>query len=199
MSSIDIQQRWTMRLWYGRFTHAVDIICDDSMPEDPVKWARKHLKGRCRTYSDYVRSGKWPNFTRNRTGLRLYLTGYDYQTVLDTWGDKVRMVSTPFNSAAESELLGGTVINLRDKLYWGRYRYSISFYCQHGNRQGLAGWIADCLPNDKRAVRLGRGNHFPILYLRDESDMVLVKMVEPAKIIQITRAYTHSEVAASMP
>lgn len=91
------------------------------------------------------------------------------------------------------------MLNLRDRLYWGRYRYAISFYCHSGKKNDLAGWVADCLPNDKRAVRLGRGTHFPILYLRDESDMVLVKMAEPARIIQITRAYTHSEVVASMP
>jgi hypothetical protein len=196
---LTIDQRWTTRLWYKRFTHAVDIVCDEHMPTDPIKWCRKYLKGRSRTYSDYQRMGTWPKWVRARKAVRIYVTSSDYQTVLDTWGDRVRMVSMPFNDIAEAELLGGMIINLRDKLYWNRYRYAINFYCKGGVKAGLVEWVQDCLPTDKRAVRLGRGTHFPILYLREESDMVLVRMVEPAKIIQITRAYTHSEVAANMP
>ena len=194
-----IDQRWTTRLWYKRFTHAVDIACDEQMPTDPVKWARKHLKSRSRTYSDYQRTGTWPRWVRVRKSVRVYVTSSDYQTVLDTWSDRVRMVSVPFNDFAETELLGGMIINLRDKLYWNRYRYAINFWCRGGAKAELAEWVRASLPTDKRAVRLGRGTHFPILYLRDQSDMVLVKMAEPAKIIQITRAYTHSEVVASMP
>ena len=196
---VTIDRRWTTRLWYKRFTHAVDIACDEHMPTDPVKWARKQLKGRSRTYSDYQRTGSWPKWVRTRKSVRLYVTGSNYQMVLDTWGPRVRMVSMPFSATAEAELLSGIILNLRDKLYWNRYRYAINFYCKNGVKAGLSEWIKDCLSSDKRAVRLGRGNHFPILYLRDESDMVLVKMAEPARIIQITRAYTHSEVAADMP
>ena len=194
-----IDQRWTTRLWYRRYTHAVDIVCDADMAQDPVKWAHKHLKGRSRTYSDYQRTGTWPRWIRTRKSVRLYVTGSDYQMALDSWGPRVRMVSMPFSATAEAELLSGIILNLRDKLYWNRYRYAINFYCKNGVKAGLSEWIKDCLSSDKRAVRLGRGNHFPILYLRDESDMVLVKMAEPARIIQITRAYTHSEVVASMP
>ena len=193
-----IDRRWTTRLWYKRYTHAVDIACDEHMAQDPVKWARKHLKGRSRTYSDYQRTGTWPRWIRTRKSVRLYVTGSDYQMVLDSWGDRVRMVSVPFNDVAESELLSGMIINLRDKLYWNRYRYAIGFWCKGGIKAGLVDWVRDCLPADKRAVRLGRGTHFPILYLRDQSDMVLVKMAEPAKIIQITRAYTHADLAADL-
>ena len=193
-----IDQRWTTRLWYKRFTHAVDIVCDEHMPVDPIKWCRKNLKGRSRTYSDYHYPISW-SIQRSRKSVRIYVTGSDYQTVLDTWGDRVRMISTPFSAQAEAELLGGMILNLRDKLYWNRYRYAISFYCHNGKKAGLAEWVKDCLPRDTRAVRLGRGTHFPILYVREESHMVLVKMAEPARIIQITRAYTHSEVVASMP
>jgi hypothetical protein len=192
-----IEQRWTTRLWYKRFTHAVDIVCDEHMDEDPVKWARRHLKGRSRTYTDYHYPRTW-SIQRTRKSVRIYVTGSDYHTVLDSWRDRVRMVSTPFSAQAETELLGGMMVNLRDKLYWNRYRYAINFYCHNGKKAGLVEWIRDCLPTDKQAVRLGRGTHFPILYLRDESDMVLVKMAEPAKIIQITRAYTHTEVVASL-
>ena len=192
------EQRWTTRLWYKRFTHAVDIICSEDMSADPVKWARKHLKGRSRTYSDYHYPKRFDRGVKLRTSVRIYTTSSDYQTVLDAWGSKVKMVSTPFNSDAEAELLNGMILNLRDKLYWGRYRYAVSFYCHSGKRQELTEWVSGCLPRDKRAVRLGRGTHFPILYLRDQSDMIMVKMAEPAKIIQVTRAYTHAEVAAAM-
>jgi len=193
-----IEQRWTTRLWYKRFTHAVDITCDSDMPMDPVKWCRRHLKGRSRTYSDYGRTGSWPHFIRKLNAVRIYVTGSDYQTVLDTWGDRVRMVSRPFNDTAEAELLNGMLLTLRDRLYWNRFRYAISFYCPNNQRADLSEWVTNCLPKDKRAVRLGRGNHFPMLYLRDESDMILVKLSEPARIIQITRAYTHQEVLSAM-
>jgi len=193
-----IDQRWTTRLWYKRFTHAVDIECNEHMPVDPSKWCRKHLKGRSRTYSDYQRTGTWLKPVRTRKAVRIYVTSSDYLTVLDTWGDRVRMVSTPFSAQAETELLSGVILNLRDKLYWNRYRYAINFYCKGGVKAGLVEWVSDCLPSDKKAVRLGRGTHFPILYLRDESDMLLVRMAEPARIIQITRAYTHTEVLAEL-
>jgi len=193
-----IEQRWTTRLWYKRFTHAVDIACDPDMPVDPVKWCRRHLKGRSRTYSDYQRTGSWPHFARTLKAVRIYVASSDYQTVLDAWRDRLRMVSKPFNDGAENELLNGMLLNLRDRLYWNRFRYAISFYCPNNKRDELAEWVANCLPKDKRAVRLSRGNHFPILYLRDESDMVLVKLSEPARIIQIARAYTHQELAAAL-
>ena len=192
------EQRWTLRLWYGKYTHVADIRCGEDLATDPVKWARKNLKGRHRIYSDYQYSGSWPKFDRYRKRVRIYTSGADHQAVIDTWGDRVTMVSTPFNAAAEAELLSGITLNLREKLYWNCYRYSISFYCKSGVKAELSTWIKNSIGIDKKLVRLGRGTFFPIMYLRDESDMIMVRMAEPARIIGMTRAYTHAEMLASL-
>ena len=186
---------WTTQLWYGAYTHVVDICCDSNMPMDPVDWARCYCKGRHRTYSTYVRSSARP---RKRSSVRLYTRGSDYKLILETWGDRITMVRTPMNDTVEAELLSGITVNIRDTLYWNRYRYAVHFYCKAGPRSGLRKWVENSLGKDKRAVRLGRGNYHPILYLRDDSDLVMVRMSEPDMITSISKIYTHNELAQAV-
>ena len=195
MSTEITEHRWTTQLWYGAYTHVVDIQCDSNMPTDPVDWARCYCKGRHRTYSTYARSSERP---RKRNSVRIYARSADYKLILETWGDRVTMVRTPMNETAEAELLSGITLNIRDTLYWNRYRYAVHFYCKAGPRSGLRKWVENSLGKDKRAVRLGRGNYHPILYLRDDSDLVMVRMSEPDLITSISKIYTHKELVQAV-
>lgn len=180
---------WTTKLLYSRYTHVTQIACDPSY--DHKAWAKRNLRSKFRTYSEYS--------NRLRQSMSFYTTREDQDLLLEEYQDRVLMVRRPFNQEAERLLLSGVEISLREKLYYNRYRYSVRLYCKNGTRTGLVEWVRNCLGSDNRQLRLGRGTYFPILYLRDESDMVMVRLAEPANVIGVVRAWTFEDLTKQLP
>jgi len=180
---------WTTKLLYSRYTHVTQIACDPS--DDHKAWANRNLRSKFRTYSEYS--------NRSRQSMSFYTTREDQDLLLEEYQDRVLMVRQPFDDEAERLLISGVEINLRERLYYNRYRYSVRFYCRNGSGTVLADWVKNTLGTDSRQLRLGRGHHFPILYLRDESDMVMVRMIEPATVVGVVRAWTYEELPQQLP
>jgi hypothetical protein len=180
---------WTTKLLYRRYTHVTQIACDPS--DDHKAWAKRNLRSKFRTYSEYS--------NRSRQSMSFYTNREDQDLLCGEYPDRVLMVRRPFDDEAERLLISGVELNLRERLYYNRYRYSVRFYCKNGSGTVLADWVKNTLGTDSRQLRLGRGNHFPILYLRDESDMVMVRMTEPATVIGVVRAWTYEELPQQLP
>jgi hypothetical protein len=184
-----VEPRWTTKLLYRRYTHVVQIACDHR--DDPRAWAKQNLRSKFRTHSEYAHAG--------RQSMSFYTDAGDHSLLVAEYADRVLSVRRPFNQEAERLLLSGVEISLREKLYYNRYRYSVRLYCKNGTRTGLVEWVRNCLGSDNRQLRLGRGTYFPILYLRDESDMVMVRLAEPANVIGVVRAWTFEDLTKQLP
>jgi len=181
---------WTTTLAYGRYTHATDV-CRTEQEEDPLVWARANLQGPFRIYSDWTASG--------RSSVRFYTEAADQSLLLQHFGHRVGTVRRPFNTEAEQQLKQGMNLSVREHLFYHRYRFSMNLHCATGTRQQLSDWVTDHLGSDVRRLRLIRGNYRPILYLRDHTDVTLVRLYEPAVIVSLTRAWTWAEIHKSQP
>ena len=178
--------RWTTKLCYGKYTHMVEIACGDGL-EDPLPWAKATLRNGFRTNSDYTPS-------RRKRSIRFYTLSQDHDTLSRRYADRVVARRRPFSDQAEAALLDGMVLQIRPRLFYNRFRYSVKLHCRPGRFEQLTDWVGNAFMGDRHTHRLTRSPYLPILYLRDPSDLLLVRMAQPARIIEIAMACTDTEV-----
>lgn len=174
---------------YRKYTHQVSI--PDAFSDLVLGWLSSEMPGSYRKYSRRGSDG-----TRSSVGV--FCKGREYQRIMDEWGHAVSSVTVPIDADAEELLLDGIRLDIRDRLYWGKYRYSVHFWERSGSG-GLHSWVTARLGTPDGSYRFVRHRYFPLLYLADRSQLAMLRLADPpCKIVDTKRAYTHDEVRCAI-
>lgn len=177
---------YTTRLFYRRYTH--HVLLNGDMAAEIIGWAKAAMHGKYRKYN------RRPAYGQSR-GLSVYCNRQQYDQLADRWDCAIRHVTAPFNAEAEQLLLEGLKIDLREKPFYNRYSYVMRFWLHRDRAADLSSFIEQRLGKPGRDYKLVRSRHFPNLYLRDESQLIIMRLADPpARVLETVRVFTHGEV-----
>lgn len=171
---------------YRKYTHRVSI--PDALSDRVLGWLSSEMPGSYRKYSRRDGNG-------TRSSVCVFCKGKEFRRIMDEWGHAVSSVTVPIDAEAEDLLLDGIRLDIRNRLYWGKYRYSLHFWERWGNGGILQAWVTARLGPPDGSYRFVRHRYFPMLYLADRSQLAMLRLAEPpCRIVDTKRAYTHDEV-----
>lgn len=175
---------WTTELYYKKYTHMVQIATANG-DSDPVEWCKKNLPGshKKRTHS----------LSRKQVNDRFYCNESGYNQLIEIFGDRVVDYSKPFNEVAEQQLRQGLTLELRDQLYYKKYRYSL--YVRQGDLD-IRDWYKSNLGVYKQDYFHTYGG--TSLYLRTDESLLHVKLALSENIVFAKRAWLEDEVVKAI-
>lgn len=178
------------RLMYRRYTH--QLVFSGDAGQAVLDWASAEMPREFRRHTKRRVDG-------GMTSVTLFCNGRAFSRILDGCGHQPISVRMPVDDRAENLLLNNIQIVIRDKPYWGRYRFAMHFWAKHGdgNADGnLMRFVASKLgPAVDGCYRLMRSRYFPSVYLSDESQLAMLRMSEPPdRVIGTVVVYTQDEV-----
>lgn len=136
------------------------------------------------------------NFTRN-TGYCINFSVYlndesMYQKLIDTYGADCYFSSKPINEEHRDRLLNKIRTVFRNRLLFNRFRYKVYLYTgwRREHIKEISDWISAQF-QDKQNSRTGdyffTGQWMITLYLKDESDLIMVQLCLADHIKNVTR------------
>jgi hypothetical protein len=181
--------RHTLRLFFGRYTHAVMVRLDDN-DGSPATWCAENMPKRYRRRRSHY---------GNISCITLYACADEYQQIVERFSQHIVCSCIPFNADAEQSLLQGMELVLRDHLYFNRYSYAVRCYAGLSIKTlaadpvDLRKHIGGLLGVDRQTHHIRGGQHFPVVYTNDDATVIMLKLAIPEHIIGITKVYIHNE------
>lgn len=176
------------RLWYNLFTHAMII---PGQEREIRYWARQNHITKCRFYTQ--RKGRSESMLTT-----IYCDGETANRFMAEWAGSVTHYHAPLDRDAERMLLEGITIDVRDRLWYGKYRWSVRFWTHHRNQSDMDHWVVDTFGSDTSGYRYNRNRWSTTLYLDDGNHALLSLVGAPCKIESRVRCYTSQEIAAAI-
>lgn len=175
---------WSTTVNYKKYTHMVQIITPKGA-SNPTDWCKLHLPG----------SFKKREYNRKRTHVvdRFYCTKSGYDLLMSEFKDRVEEHSKPFNDVAEQQLLQGMTLELRDHLYYNKYRYAVHLFVPDNNFN-LKEWCAASLGTHKIDYHVVSS----ILYLRSADELMHIKLTFGEHIYSTKCAWLEDEVVSAI-
>lgn len=146
----------------------------------------------------------------SQCSVRIYLkTAVDYDFVIKSFNQHVVETSKPYNESHIDLLKSNASVRIKPKLIYGKFRYVVVFrsYLGQEDTDKLSDWVEHSLDlQNTDAVKWmlyswGTNDvtwyHSPRLYLRDESDVIMVRIAWEEKIKQILVVLLQHEVDGS--
>jgi hypothetical protein len=171
---------------YRKYTHHAAI--SDPESREVLEWMSDEMPGLYRKYARKGQNGKV-------SSVSVFCRGKEFRALMERWGHAVSTVTVPVDAEAEELILDGIRLDIRDRLYWDDYRYSVQFWERHGQSNSIYSWLSDRLGPPDGSYRLVRHRYFPLLYLSDRSQLAMIRLSEPpCRVVEVKRVYTHDEV-----
>jgi hypothetical protein len=152
-----------------------------------------------RMYNSHVRGAKSNEITI--TSSIFLEKRADFDLCLDKWRDNVQCITTPYRDEHVQFLTDNTSIVIRETLIYRKFRYVVSFRrAYREDITDLTEWINNTFTLSPLATSSARYNHSdyrPKLYLRDDNDLVLVKLTHSDRIANITIIYTFDDLESA--
>lgn len=167
---------WTLRAYHRRFTHRVVLACDPQQPS-VVEHCRRHHANHWRKLNHYARR----DGRRICTAVTIYCQRGVYEDLLQNFAADIRQVSRPLDDYHDQLLQQRVELVLRDRPWFGRYGWSVLLQSSRHNPQELRRWVAQSLGTDAGSWMI-RGRWCPILYLREEADLTMVRLALAERI-----------------
>lgn len=175
---------WTTELYYKKYAYMVQITTAKG-EHDPVEWCKEHLPG----------AHKKREHGRNRSSVvtRFYCNESGYNQLISTFDKRVVEHSKPFNAEAEQQLQQGLTLELRDHLYYKKYRYALH----------LSARTFDTKDWYKSNLGVFRKDYFHTcggtsLYLRSEEELLHVKLALSEYVVFAKCAWLEDEVVKAI-
>ena len=175
---------WTTSVYYKKYTHMVQIATAKG-DLDPVEWCKENLRG--------AHKKREHGSTRSRSITRFYCTSSGYDLLMSTFADRVVEHSKPFNDIAEQQLLQGLTLELRDHLYYKKYRYSLHLSARNFD---VKDWCKSNLGVFKKDYFHTCGASS--LYLKSNDELLHVKLALSEYIIFAKCAWLEDEVVKAI-
>ncbi len=197
VGSNGVSIRWTQKLYYNTYTHVVKfkvpLVQDPAydkavrkMPEvNPAKWCETNIPRQYRK-----REGR----NRNAVDCSIYCGKKEYLQLIAEFGNYVTEQGMPFDDQAAEYLRQGVELELRDHLFYNRYRYSVKMYIRDYERFNVLDWAIDNMGIDKDRYAVTHGLAHPYFYVRDEMELMQLRMALGEYIKSTTRIYLEDEV-----
>ena len=138
---------------------------------------------------------------RKREGLHrkyseysIYCGREEYLQLIEEFGKYLVEHGRPFNDSATEYLQQGIELELRDHLFYNKYRYSVKMYIHDFERFNVLAWAIDNMGVDKERYSVTHGHIHPYFYVRDEMELMQLRMALSEYIKSVTRIYLEDEV-----
>lgn len=201
----------TTKLFFNRFAYQVtlklsygsDTVLGSSDRAARVltykDWLKVNCTGSHKTNASWVVSYDMdqPNKAMQTCRMRVYLeNANDYEAFIETNRDHVESIKKPANKHYEDMIRSGIVLDIRNSLYYGRFRYKMHFrkWWDASVRKQISLMVRDRI-HDRTKKRQDYliSRYGASLYLANESDMVIIKMTMPDMISKVVVVATESE------
>jgi hypothetical protein len=184
-----IEKCITVKRLYSKYSHQLDISDDANDPVDPAMWVKINMPGKARS-------------RRHDQGkVSIYCNSDEFDVLAAKYKDRILAVRQPLDKDCERFILDGYHINLRENLYYAKFRYSVQFYTNNYDAAAeLNQWITDTYGKDRKNIdyKYRNSKFFPTLYCVDNSMIDMIKLSDPAKVVYISKICTFAEVAATI-
>lgn len=201
-----MKQLHTVRLFWKQY--AYKVVLEDKINKANVATHWMSARSLRRWFFDKNISNKlvwdtdWSTFYKGldtRSNVRIYLkTAKDYEAVLNAFAQYIVEASKPFHESHIDLMKANASMRIQPKLLYGKFRYAVIFrqYLNVAEAEELTAWVKNSLNfENTQAVKWalnpwGTGYNnaqwcSPRLYLRDESDLILIRLAWEEKIKQI--------------
>lgn len=196
----------TQKLYFNRFTHCIKI--NFMLKKDSSGFT---IKGHStiRSIKDWLAANSVPNRTRvdwyfksaNNINVcfGIYLNDEAaYETLIKDNQSLVQWASKPASDLHKNLLLNNTEIEFREKLFYNRFRYKISFNTgwRKDKLPELSQWVKDQFHdrvNSRTGDYLFIGGWTASLYLKEDSDVLMAKLCQSEIVTRVIRLEKFSE------
>lgn len=195
VGSNGVSVRWTQKLYYNTYTHmakfVVPLVPDPAyaarkMSEvDIAEWCNKNIARRYRK-----REGMYRKYSE----YSIYCGKEEYVQLTAEFRKYLVEQGRPFNDRAAEYLQQGIELELRDHLFYNKYRYAVRLYIRDFEKFNVLSWAIDNMGVDKERYSVTRGHIHPYYYVRDETELMQLRMALGEYIKSITRIYLEDEV-----
>lgn len=167
---------WTLRPYHGRFTHK--LIIDTSVSgDDPVAYCRQHHGKDWRKLNHYDRRQGY----KRRHAVTIYCLAKAYADLMQRYADAIKHHSRPVDQRHGELLQQGVELVIKDRPWFGRYHWSLQMWSNRRQPLELQRWANQAFDGDRSQYHV-RGRWFPVIYLRDEAALTMVKLAIPERI-----------------
>jgi hypothetical protein len=165
--------------------------------QDPAHAARKMSEVDIAAWcSDNIarRYRKREGMHRKYSEYSIYCGKEEYLQLTAEFGKYLVEQGMPFDDRAAEYLQQGIELELRDHLFYNKYRYSVKMYIHDCGRFNVLVWAIDNMGVDKERYSVTHGHVHPYFYVRDEMELMQLRMALGEYIKGITRIYLEDEV-----
>lgn len=180
----------TTRLYFRTYTHQLNYRgASGSMI---LAWANEVMPRRFRKYVRRTQEGH-PGITS------IYCNRHEHDMLVASGVADPCSSHVPVDEEAEALLLNGVRLDIRERTYWNSFRYVMRFWTRSGELANLYQFLQERLGQPGTAYKVVRSKYFPNVYLRDDSQLAMLRLSEPpARLLETVRVYTHAEVSKSI-
>lgn len=209
--------RYTTRLMYRQFVYQINLavvlppttrMAKVTNREREValfdirRWLSENCRHGHRTYASWRRkladgkNGESKTFV-HVCYFNLYLRDRgEFEAFLEEYRDKAIGIMFPLNDDHEELLKSGTHVEIRDKLFYHRFRYRINFrggWGGHGRKNIIETVKTHLHDPDRRKQDYLLSSNDCTLYLKNQQDLMVIKLSMSDLITKITMVNTLSE------
>ena len=160
-------------------------IITDRGESDPLAWCKANLP-------NAYKSRKYGR-RRSATITRFYCTDSGFNQLMAEFKDRVIEYSKPFNAEAEQQLLQGLTLELRDHLYYKKYKYALHMFARDFD---VRAWYKSNLGEYKKDYFHTSGG--TSLYLRSEEELMHVRLAISEYVVTAKCAWLEDEVVKAI-
>lgn len=202
-----MKRTYTSKLFYGQYPYKITIICKIGTGNTgagsswTVHECRQWLNARSIDYKIYTSFGGHGR-VRYRRGkalvlkCSLFLKSKDhFDLCLQKWPDDIASVVEPLAENHVTYLENNTTTSIRKKLIYGKFRYAVRFKYRYGlSYKDLQDWVIETYGDrtiSDPPVKYRHDRYHPVLYLCDESDLMVAKLTwsDLIEIVTVVRTY----------
>ena len=191
----------TTRLFYGKFPYKA-ILVHEGFDVD-------QYYGDMRRMIEWLRTMKKSEYQmRHARSIQLFFKKRkDLEHIANNYSKWVTEIHEPFNKKHYEHLMGTKDCITRNKLFWNKYKYKITFSC-HSDLSKIVNWFDQFFTEkDSDRYRYGSSLHRlirekdqwktywynPVLYLSEQDDVMLCKLALDNHIMKVETAITFDE------
>lgn len=162
------------------------------------KWLSDHCEHDHRTYAAWNRvvSKDNSNFVHVCHFSTFFKERSDFDQFVDQNRDRITAITMPASKEHEDLLRSGTHVEIREKLFYNRFRYRVNFrggWGGHARQQIIETVYAQIHNNDKQKQDYLMGTRDCTLYLEHQHDLMLIKLSIGELISRLTMVSTFNE------
>lgn len=203
--------RYSTKLLFGKFMYQVQLELisningrlnqvDRNIILHPIKqWLGKNCLGAYKTTASWDTYGT-PGMVslKDICKLRVYLeNSTDYMAFKHNHADTIKSCCHPASKQHEEMIRNGLNIDIRDDLYYNKYRYKIHFrfWWSSENRKKMISQLKSLIHDDsKKKQEYFFSRYGGNVYLSNRSDLMMIRMSMPEQIVSICVVSTHGEI-----